>query len=58
MKSQSSEAMNVAMRATCSTVPRGLDPVKPHAPEAFGALLSSEIARWGKVIREANVKVE
>jgi tripartite-type tricarboxylate transporter receptor subunit TctC len=36
----------------------GVDPVKPHAPEAFGALLSSEIARWGKVIREANVKVE
>lgn len=36
----------------------GVDPVKPHAPEAFGALLSSEIARWGKVIRDANVKVE
>jgi tripartite-type tricarboxylate transporter receptor subunit TctC len=36
----------------------GVDAVKPHAPEAFGALLSSEIARWGKVIQEANVKVQ
>jgi tripartite-type tricarboxylate transporter receptor subunit TctC len=36
----------------------GVDPVEPHAPEAFGALLKSEIARWGAVIREANVKVE
>lgn len=36
----------------------GVDAVKPHPPEAYGALLASEIARWGKVIREANVKVE
>jgi tripartite-type tricarboxylate transporter receptor subunit TctC len=36
----------------------GVDPVKPHPPEAFGKMLSSEIARWGKVIREANVKVQ
>ena len=36
----------------------GVDPVKPHPPEAFGKMLSGEIARWGKVIREANVKVQ
>ena len=36
----------------------GVDSVKPHPPEAYGALLASEIARWGKVIRDANVKVE
>lgn len=36
----------------------GVDPVKPHGPEAFGALLRSEIDRWGKVIRDANVKVD
>jgi tripartite-type tricarboxylate transporter receptor subunit TctC len=36
----------------------GVDAVEPHRPEAFGALLSREIGRWGKVIREANVKAE
>jgi tripartite-type tricarboxylate transporter receptor subunit TctC len=36
----------------------GVDPVKPHGPDAFGALLKSEIGRWGAVIREAHVKVE
>jgi len=36
----------------------GVDTVKPHPPEAFGKMLSGEIARWGKVIREANVKVQ
>jgi tripartite-type tricarboxylate transporter receptor subunit TctC len=36
----------------------GVDPVAPHPPAAFGDLLRKEIARWGKVIRDANVKVE
>ena len=36
----------------------GVDTVKPHPPEAFGKMLAGEIARWGKVIREANVKVQ
>jgi len=36
----------------------GVDPVKPHGPDGFGALLKSEIERWGKVIHEANIKVE
>ena len=36
----------------------GVDAPKPHDPAAFGALLRSEIDRWGKVIRDANVKVD
>jgi tripartite-type tricarboxylate transporter receptor subunit TctC len=36
----------------------GVDPVAAHRPEAFGALLKGEIARWGAVIRDANVKTE
>ena len=36
----------------------GVDPVKPHDAAAFGALLRSEIDRWGKVIRDANVKID
>jgi len=36
----------------------GVDTVKPHPPEAFGKMLAGKIARWGKVIREANVKVQ
>jgi tripartite-type tricarboxylate transporter receptor subunit TctC len=35
-----------------------VDPVAAHPPAAFGGLLQREIARWGKVIRDANVKVE
>jgi len=36
----------------------GVDPVKPHDPATFGALLRLEIDRWGKVIRDAGVKVD
>jgi tripartite-type tricarboxylate transporter receptor subunit TctC len=36
----------------------GVDPVAPHAPDAFGKLLRSEIDRWGKVIRDAHVTVQ
>ncbi len=36
----------------------GVDPVAPHAPDAFGQLLRSEIDRWGKVIRDAHVTVQ
>ena len=36
----------------------GVEPVAPHPPEAFGALLKREIDRWGGVVREANVKVD
>jgi tripartite-type tricarboxylate transporter receptor subunit TctC len=36
----------------------GVDPVAPHPPEAFGNLLQSETDRWGKVIRDAHVKVQ
>jgi tripartite-type tricarboxylate transporter receptor subunit TctC len=36
----------------------GVEPVASHAPDAFGALLRSEIDRWGKVIRDAHVTVQ
>lgn len=36
----------------------GVDPVAPHAPDAFGKLLRSEIDRWGNVIRDAHVTVQ
>jgi tripartite-type tricarboxylate transporter receptor subunit TctC len=36
----------------------GIESVKPHGPEGFATLLQNDIARWGKVIREAGIKVE
>jgi tripartite-type tricarboxylate transporter receptor subunit TctC len=36
----------------------GVDPVAPHAPDAFGKVLRSEVDRWGKVIRDAHVSVQ
>ena len=36
----------------------GVDPVKPHSPEAFGSQLKAEISKWGKVVKEANIKVD
>ncbi len=36
----------------------GVDPVAPHDAAGFGTMLNGEIARWGKVIRDANVKVD
>ena len=35
----------------------GFDPVG-NTPEQFSAYISSEIARWSKVIREAKLKLE
>lgn len=36
----------------------GVSPVKAHGPDAFGEHLKREIARWGDVVRKANIKVE
>jgi len=36
----------------------GVESVPPNTPAAFGDFLKNEIARWAKVIREANVTVE
>ena len=52
MKALSSQDVLDKLRAI------GVEPVAPHPPEAFGALLKREIDRWGAVIREANVKVD
>jgi tripartite-type tricarboxylate transporter receptor subunit TctC len=35
----------------------GLDTTS-DPPEAFGAIIKSDIAKWAKVIKEANIKVE
>ena len=36
----------------------GVSAVKSHGPEAFGDQLKGEIARWAKVVRDANIKVD
>ncbi len=36
----------------------GVDPVKPHGPEAFDAAIKTEIERWAVIIKEANIKAE
>src|SRR5690606_8083649 len=36
----------------------GVNPVKPHTPQQFATFLEGEIARWGKVIKDANVPTE
>jgi tripartite-type tricarboxylate transporter receptor subunit TctC len=36
----------------------GVDAVPAHTPDAFGKLLRTEIARWGKVIHDAHVTVQ
>ena len=33
----------------------GVDPAMPHRPEDFGALLQAEVARWAKVVKDANI---
>jgi len=36
----------------------GMEPVADSSPEAFGALIQSELARWAKVVREAGIRVD
>jgi len=36
---------------------RGLDP-KTSTPEEFSTFLASEVNKWGKVVREANVHAD
>jgi tripartite-type tricarboxylate transporter receptor subunit TctC len=39
-------------------VAMGVNPVQPNTPAQFAAFLAADIARWGKVIKDANVVVE
>ena len=32
--------------------------VRAHTPEQFAAFIRAEMARWAKVVKDANVKVE
>jgi tripartite-type tricarboxylate transporter receptor subunit TctC len=57
-------ALNAALRASLEDADtrarfttNGLDPM-PGSPEEFGALIRSEVAKWGKVIRAAGIKPE
>lgn len=36
----------------------GNEPVADSSPEAFGALIQSELARWAKVVREAGIRLD
>jgi tripartite-type tricarboxylate transporter receptor subunit TctC len=31
---------------------------RPGTPEAFGKLISAELARWGKLIKDAGIQTE
>lgn len=36
----------------------GMEPVLDSNPEAFGALIQSELAKWAKVVREAGIRAD
>ena len=36
----------------------GVDAAKPHSPEDFAQLLKEEMARWKKVVKDANIVVD
>jgi tripartite-type tricarboxylate transporter receptor subunit TctC len=36
----------------------GMEPVADSGPEAFGALIQAELARWAKVVREAGIRAD
>ena len=40
-----------------SLAKQGVDPML-MAPAAFGAFMTAEIEKWGKVVRAANIKLE
>jgi tripartite-type tricarboxylate transporter receptor subunit TctC len=36
----------------------GIEPAPPMTPEQFGDYLRTEVVKWGKVVKAANIKVE
>ena len=36
----------------------GMEPVADSSPEAFDALIQSELARWAKVVRDAGIRID
>lgn len=54
------EAVKVATSAeiTDKFKAMGVNPIAPNTPEQFDAFLKGDIARWRKVIKDANVVVE
>jgi len=47
----------LAFVLACICATAGVD-VVASSPEEFGAFLKSEVARWGKVVQEANIKAD
>jgi tripartite-type tricarboxylate transporter receptor subunit TctC len=39
-------------------LPLGMEPVADVGPQAFGALLDSELAKWAKVVRDTGIHRE
>ena len=35
----------------------GLDPIV-NTPEEFAAYIKADIAKWGKVVKDANIRIE
>ena len=35
----------------------GLDPIA-NTPEEFAAYIKADIAKWGKVVKDANIRIE
>lgn len=36
----------------------GLEPSSSKTPQEFGGFVGADVARWGKVIKQANIKLE
>jgi tripartite-type tricarboxylate transporter receptor subunit TctC len=36
----------------------GVEPAAPRTPEDFGAFMASEMAKWGKLIKERGIRLE
>jgi len=36
----------------------GVEPAAPASPEDFGAFMRSEMAKWGKLIRERSIRTD
>ncbi len=50
-------ALAVAQSVRLPLLPRGAEP-RPGTPDEFAAFIRSEIAKWGKVVRDANIKAD
>jgi tripartite-type tricarboxylate transporter receptor subunit TctC len=53
------EWLNIAVLPdTVEKMQNAMVELMTSTPEQFAALMKTEVARWGKVVKEANIKVE